>query len=781
MPAKPKNLLAEQVLKLQRELKESRKQNGKSFHLSPPSEGFDGFAAKLKESTQRDRKRKLIERPVGQAGRSKGYNVRRAMGLKDDKERFLRLSRIIRSYCSKYLDGHKTLRKQDSTRVDKVIKHLMKQCKFLRRFQGGWPVRDLIQKVLQNSVCALKDDCAAEALAEQDDTDFSADEAPLRPQKKKSVKKTRKRANSSSESEVSSDGMAGSDSDEEYESDGGDEEDSDGDSSKKETKKAKDTDTEDDEMESPKKVISQLKPNPKAQPPNAQQDQQAPKKKRLCLISSNTEAKIVNSTTEHLKSAPSISSACPNSGCTHRLPRGELSSELKGFFATRGKLLAKGDQAQKIQQVEAQICDAIRWDLRIERLAVRGRQEGWPRSLDLAALVTQIVEQEAEVIDLICDPEILRNHIVWLAFLSSIDGKIHAFGMDEGAKGFRHPRIIARCGYLGPKGKFLIASTVGHMPAHRISDLRIRLSKTIDLLIRTLPEDFDSPKTGLRPVDVLSLEQFFEFVLIPHVVTCLIALDMEVEYDEAVDIKDASCDFGAMFHWNQKDPHLLELDELNKQVARDLHAEPPSDRLSPRLTSFSKSPSPSGLSPTHSLHRADFDSPLPKNLRRMDFKVERDHKPPTIKTVAPEIELTIEDFPGRSNDTRKQKAKEKKDERKHPRSFEGGLSYVTLRVFLLPHHPLAVPTAVPRVFSVAVYLDPYRRPFDIHSIAFGAILRPSACTKTQIRDFGDFYQEGPAGGVSVVQWAPKCSKTMALLALPAPIRISTWDSRSRGA
>ncbi|KAJ6451863.1 hypothetical protein C8R47DRAFT_1329604 [Mycena vitilis] len=605
MPAKPKVSLAEQVLKLQRELNESKKQN-----------------AKLKASTERDRqRRKLIERPVGQAGRSKGYNIQRAMGLKDDKERYLRLSRIIRSYCSKYLNGHKTLRKQDSTRVDKVIRLIMKQCKYLRRFQGGWPARDLMQKILQNSVRALKDDRAAEALAEADDTDFSADEAPLSSGKKKSVKKTQKRANSSSESEASSDGIAGPDSDDEYESDGGDEEERD--------------------LSKKKKVRSAQEP---------------PKKK----------AKIANPmpsppATEHLKSkAVSILSGCPISGCTDPLPRGEPSSELKELLETRRKLLAKGDPAQKLQEIETQICDSISWDLRTERLALRGRQEGWPRSLDLPELVTQILEQEAEVIDLVCDPEILRNHIVWLAFLSSIDGKIHAFGMDKGAEGFRHARIIARCGYLGPKGKLLIISTLGRMLAHRISDLRIRLSKTIDYLIRALPEDFDSPRAGLRPLDVISFEQFFEFVLIPHVVTRLIALDMEVEYEEAVDIKDASCDFGAMFHWNPKDPHLLELDELNHQAARDVHAEPPSDRLSPRLTNFSKSPSPSGLSPTHSLHRADFDSPLPKNLRRMDFK-----KPATIKTFAPEIELTLEDFPGRSNETRKQKAKEKNDERKN--------------------------------------------------------------------------------------------------------------------
>ncbi|KAJ6455622.1 hypothetical protein C8R47DRAFT_1328869 [Mycena vitilis] len=687
MPGKPKVSLAEQVLKLQRELNESKKQN-----------------AKLKASTERDRqRRKLIERPVGQAGRSKGYNIRWAMGLKDDKERYLRLSRIIRSYCSKYLNGHKTLRKQDSTRVDKVIRLLMKQCKFLRRFQGGWPARDLMQKILQNSVRALKDDRAAEALAEAEDTDFSADEAPLSSGKTKSVKKTQKRANSSSESEASSDGIAGPDSDDEYESDGGDEEESDGDLSKKKTKRATDTDTEDDKIESPKKTKKPKpktqprnakqppkkratdtdteademespkktqQPDPKTQPQDVQKDKQPPKKKvRSAQEPPKKKAKIANPmpsppATEHLKlKAVSISSGCPISGCTDPLPRGEPSSELKELLETRRKLLAKGDPAQKLHEIETQICDSISWDLRTERLALRGRQEGWPRSLDLFELVTQILEQEAEVIDLVCDPEILRNHIVWLAFLSSIDGKIHAFGMDKGAESFRHARIIARCGYLGPKGKLLIISTLGRMLAHRISDLRIRLSKTIDYLIRALPKDFDSPRAGPRPLDVISFEQFFEFVLIPHVVTRLIALDMEVEYEEAVDIKDASCDFGAMFHWNPKDPHLLELDELNHQAARDVHDEPPSDRLSPRLTRFSKSPSPSGLSPTHSLHRADFDSPLPKNLRRMDFK-----KPATIMTLAPEIELTLEDledFPGRSNETRKQKAKEKKDEQKN--------------------------------------------------------------------------------------------------------------------
>jgi hypothetical protein len=47
----------------------------------------------------------------------------------------------------------------------------MKKHKFFRRFQGGWPIHDLAKKILQNAVASWKSDQAAEAKAEENDSE----------------------------------------------------------------------------------------------------------------------------------------------------------------------------------------------------------------------------------------------------------------------------------------------------------------------------------------------------------------------------------------------------------------------------------------------------------------------------------------------------------------------------------------------------------------------------------------------------------------------------------
>ncbi|KAJ7078152.1 hypothetical protein B0H15DRAFT_860750 [Mycena belliarum] len=97
----------------------------------------------------------------------------REVKLKNDPIRFHRLSRLVRSTTFRYLiiiNPQKTIRKQDKTRVDKVIQILMEKYPYFRRFQGGWPIRDLMKKVLQNSAHSFKEDEKAEESASQDNS-----------------------------------------------------------------------------------------------------------------------------------------------------------------------------------------------------------------------------------------------------------------------------------------------------------------------------------------------------------------------------------------------------------------------------------------------------------------------------------------------------------------------------------------------------------------------------------------------------------------------------------
>ncbi|KAJ7080865.1 hypothetical protein C8R44DRAFT_862800 [Mycena epipterygia] len=97
------------------------------------------------------------------------------MGLKNKGEEFCRISRLIRSHTFRYLNPQKTIQKQDQTRVDMVIK------------LGGWAVRDLMTKTLQNSVNTFNKDEKAEALATEQRAQSDEAEPPRKKRKIQSL------------------------------------------------------------------------------------------------------------------------------------------------------------------------------------------------------------------------------------------------------------------------------------------------------------------------------------------------------------------------------------------------------------------------------------------------------------------------------------------------------------------------------------------------------------------------------------------------------------------
>ncbi|KAF7345180.1 RTC4 domain-containing protein [Mycena sanguinolenta] len=121
-------------------------------------------------------KLKLIPRPKGQAGRSKnGYNLQNEMKLRKNSVRFQRLERITRAYPNWYLPAGKTIKEQEKSKVEKVIKLLQKDVKYFRRFQGGWPIYAIIKQHLRNFNERLRRDLRLERAAEAEEGDNFAD------------------------------------------------------------------------------------------------------------------------------------------------------------------------------------------------------------------------------------------------------------------------------------------------------------------------------------------------------------------------------------------------------------------------------------------------------------------------------------------------------------------------------------------------------------------------------------------------------------------------------
>jgi hypothetical protein len=101
MPPRKVESLAEKVLRLESEAKVIRTELGQSpvYHVS--LHDFNALLATYKaEKASRPRK-KLIPRPDGQSGTSKGYQIQKAMGLGRDKKRYSRLSVMsLESMCA---------------------------------------------------------------------------------------------------------------------------------------------------------------------------------------------------------------------------------------------------------------------------------------------------------------------------------------------------------------------------------------------------------------------------------------------------------------------------------------------------------------------------------------------------------------------------------------------------------------------------------------------------------------------------------------------------------
>lgn len=117
--------------------------------------------------------------------------------------------------------------------------------------------------------------------------------------------------------------------------------------------------------------------------------------------------------------------------------------------------------------------------------------------------------------------------------------------------------IKLRClSSLGPQGHRMISGTICRILNRCREQAESCLAQSIHDLVNAHPQHFDSAVGKNPPKEILPLSRFIHFILSPHVATLLIAEDMKVKFDKALDIKDQSNDFGDMFNWNVDDPEL---------------------------------------------------------------------------------------------------------------------------------------------------------------------------------------------------------------------------------
>lgn len=153
---------------------------------------------------------------------------------------------------------------------------------------------------------------------------------------------------------------------------------------------------------------------------------------------------------------------------------------------------------------------------------------------------------------------------------------------------------------LGPIASDLIGSTICRFISKFYGDVKRQLRQTIKLALLAESARIDLNSEDSSPMDILSISDFINFVLVPEVATYLIAQDMEISYLEAIDIKNDSNEFGDIFQGNTKLPELLSLLQSNIEIGDEEALDPVPLR---------------GYSPIRDWNEGRLDLPSPKSAK----------------------------------------------------------------------------------------------------------------------------------------------------------------------
>ncbi|KAJ7829936.1 hypothetical protein B0H14DRAFT_3716281 [Mycena olivaceomarginata] len=469
MPPRKVESLAEKVLRLESEAKVIRAE----------------LATYKAEKASRPRN-KLIPRPDGQSGTSKGYQIQKAMGLGRDKKRYSRLSRIIRSYIYKYLDPHKTIQKQDPARFDKFKILMQKKFNILPVLRAHGLSMTSHGKLFKIVAEYKRQDNRAHGKGK------SQPEIASREQEEKEE-----------EEGIDSDSDADSDAQSHYGSDTADD------------LMEEEEEEEEEEQEAPpsppksraKQVAvkntarSKVQTDDETEPPHTRSDiysmavsifrttksmeedterAPAPILKKAATAKNNKEntspLKRKSETREEeddykelsrkkLKAAdPPVGRAsngkpkitvlripakCPRNGCDEvlpGLPGTNLTPYLQRLLEERQIQLDMPDKSRRtIEELEGRICARIRLENKRRQVVQHGRQMGWPLSLDLMAMVTFILGLGNRNPGLGHQAPELSCCVAFVNFVNAIGGRIHGFGRD-GLKNFAPAQVYGRAG-----------------------------------------------------------------------------------------------------------------------------------------------------------------------------------------------------------------------------------------------------------------------------------------------------------------------------------------------
>ncbi|KAJ6475383.1 hypothetical protein C8R45DRAFT_935011 [Mycena sanguinolenta] len=216
---------------------------------------------------------------------------------------------------------------------------------------------------------------------------------------------------------------------------------------------------------------------------------------------------------------------------------------------------------------QVQLCAAVKQEQKKEDFYALGRSQKWPTHIDYTTLVDRIARFRRHMTMMINNGQMLQKLDVWNNFLTNIDNQIFKFSAAESKLSFTHALLSSRCGYYGPKGQFIITSTIIRLLSEDQDTLATALYGTIDSLITSdydRFDEYDADSEGMQ------LQHFITFILVPFTAALLIADDLKVSLSEAGDIRDNSNEYGALMQFDDGDDNILNgLHKTNQDKSKE--------------------------------------------------------------------------------------------------------------------------------------------------------------------------------------------------------------------
>ncbi|KAJ7733130.1 hypothetical protein B0H16DRAFT_1732424 [Mycena metata] len=203
----------------------------------------------------------------------------------------------------------------------------------------------------------------------------------------------------------------------------------------------------------------------------------------------------------------------------------------------------------------------------------KAQAQGWPTSIRFDELSARVLGFKDEILQLASDSDELHKNSVWREFIESINYQVYKFAAAPDS--FQNAKKEAyRGGYFGPQGRSIIGATIEHLISTEIP---------VDQIIETLTSLVDTPQPWDDTDDETKLileTDFVDFILTPHITISLIALELDLPFDEAWTVFQQSDKIGRVLHPilhtaspQENSPSPIKRKELKSPVAKQKKAQ----------------------------------------------------------------------------------------------------------------------------------------------------------------------------------------------------------------